>query len=262
MPGEDRMDGRVVIVTGATSGIGAAAARLLAARGARVVAAGRRQDRGDAVVEEIRAAGGEAVFVRADMASDADIRRMVDTAVSTYGGLDGAFNNAGMGGQHQQLHEYTDENWDAQIAVNLTGVYRCMKYEIAAMLESGAKRPGGAAIVNTASTLGHRASHLSGPAYTASKHAVIGLSRQAAISYIHQNIRVNVVSPGATRTELLEPLMAMGPEVVKQVNEINPIGRMATAEEVAEAALFLLSDAAGMITGHALPVDGGQLAKL
>ena len=256
------MDGKVVIVTGATSGIGAAAAKLFGAQGAKVVAAGRRADKGEAVVHEIRKAGGDALFVQADMASDTDIRAMVDTAVRTFGGLDRAFNNAGMGGEHQKLHEYTDENWETQIAVNLTGVYRCMKYQIAAMLESGAKQPGGGAIVNTASTLGHRASHLSGPAYTASKHGVIGLSRQAAISYINDNIRVNVVSPGATRTELLEPLMAMGPEVVKQVNEINPIGRMATAEEVAQAALFLLSDAAAMITGHALPVDGGQLAKL
>ncbi|MEN3953039.1 glucose 1-dehydrogenase [Iodidimonas sp. SYSU 1G8] len=256
------MDGKVVIVTGATSGIGEAAAVLLAGQGAKVVAAGRREARGTAVVQRIRDMGGEAMFVRADMASDTDIRNLVETAVRTYGGLDCAFNNAGMGGQQQQLHEYTDENWDAQIAVNLTGVYRCMKYQIAAMLESGARKPRGAAIVNTASTLGHRASPLSGPAYTASKHAVIGLSKQAAISYIRQNIRVNVVSPGATRTELLEPLMAMGPDVVKQVNEINPIGRMATAEEVAQAVVFLLSDAAAMITGHALPVDGGQLAKL
>jgi NAD(P)-dependent dehydrogenase (short-subunit alcohol dehydrogenase family) len=256
------MDGKVVIVTGATSGIGEAACHLLAARGARVVAAGRRADRGEAVAARIRDGGGQAIFVRADMASDGDIRNVVDMAVRTYGGLDGAFNNAGMGGARQALHEFDDANWNQVVAVNLTGVYRCMKYQIAAMLTSGARKPGGAAIVNTASTLGHRASPLSGPAYTATKHGVIGLSRQAAISYVRDNIRVNVVSPGATDTELLAPLKAMGPEVVKQVNEINPIGRMATPEEVAHAAVFLLSDAAAMITGHALPVDGGQLAKL
>jgi NAD(P)-dependent dehydrogenase (short-subunit alcohol dehydrogenase family) len=256
------MDGKIVIVTGATSGIGEAACYLLGKRGAKVVAAGRRTDRGDAVVQRIRDAGGQAIFVQADMASDGDIRNVVDMAVRTYGGLDGAFNNAGMGGGREQLHEHTDENWNQVVAVNLTGVYRCMKYQIAAMLQSGARKPGGAAIVNTASTLGHRASHLSGPAYTATKHAVIGLSQQAAISYVRENIRVNVVSPGATDTELLAPLKAMGPDIIKQVNEINPIGRMATAEEVANAAVFLLSDAAAMITGHALPVDGGQLAKL
>lgn len=256
------MDGKVVIVTGATSGIGEAACYLLAARGAKVVAAGRRADRGEAVVQRLRDKGGDGIFVQADMASNDDIRNLVDAAVRTYGGLDGAFNNAGMGGAREQLHEYTDENWDQVVAVNLTGIYRCMKYQIGAMLRSGAKKPGGAAIVNTASTLGHRASQLSGAAYTATKHGVIGLSRQAAISYIREGIRVNVVSPGATDTELLAPLKAMGPEIVKQVNEINPIGRMATAEEVANAAVFLLSDAAAMITGHALPVDGGQLAKL
>ena len=256
------MSAKTTIVTGATSGIGAAAAKMFAARGDNVVAVGRRKERGDALVEEIAASGGTAIFVQADMASDADIKAMVDTAVGTYGGLDYAFNNAGMGGAQEALHEYTDANWEAVLAVNLTGVYRCMKYEIAAMLETGAKQPGGAAIANCASTLGHRASVYSGPAYTASKHGVLGLSRQAAINYVRENIRVNVVSPGATRTELLEPAIQADPSLEQVFSEINPIGRMATAEEVAAVAVFLCSDAASMITGHALPVDGGQLAKL
>ncbi len=256
------MTGKTVIVTGATSGIGAAAAKMFAERGDKVVAAGRRQDKGEALVAEIKAAGGNAVFVRADMAVDADIKAMVDAAVSTYGGLDYAFNNAGTGGEQQALHEYTDENWEAVLGVNLTGVYRCMKYELAAMLESGAKQPGGAAIVNCASTLGHRGSVFSGTAYTTSKHGVIGLSKQAAIDYIKQNIRVNVVSPGATRTELLEPAIQADPSMEDIFSGLNPIGRMGTAEEVAAAALFLCSDAAAMITGHAIPVDGGQLAQL
>ncbi|MFN3232773.1 MAG: glucose 1-dehydrogenase [Alphaproteobacteria bacterium] len=256
------MTARTVIVTGATSGIGAAAAKMFAARGDNVVAAGRRQDRGDALIEEIKAAGGAAVFVQADMAKADDIKAMVDRAVGTYGGLDYAFNNAGSGGEQQALHEYTDDNWDAVMAVNLTGVYRCMKYEVAAMLESGAKQQGGAVIVNCASTLGHRASVFSGTAYTASKHGVIGLSKQAAIDYVKQNIRVNVVSPGATRTELLQPAIEADPAMEEVFSALNPIGRMGTAEEVAAAALFLCSDAAAMITGHAIPVDGGCLAQL
>lgn len=256
------MSGKVTIITGATSGIGEAAAYQFAARGDRVVLAGRRTEQGEAVLEKIKADGGEGVFVTADMASNDDIKAMVDAAMSTYGRLDYAFNNAGMGGAHEQLHEYTDANWEAVMAVNLTGLYRCMKYEIAAMLATSAKEEGGAAIANTTSSLAHRASELSGTAYTASKHGATGLTRQAAISYVRENIRINAVAPGATRTELLAPLIAQGPEVVAQINEINPIGRMMEPEEVAAAAVFLCSPAASGITGHSLPVEGGQLAKL
>lgn len=258
------MQGRVAIITGATAGIGAAAARLFAKNGARVVLAARREDRGAEMVDEIKSAGGEATFVRADMAVDADIKAMVDTALSTYGGLDFAFNNAGMFlGAEAPLHEYDDETWEAAMAVNLTGVYRCMKYEISAMLESGAKALGGAAIVNNASTVGHRGSDRSGPAYTASKHAVIGLTRQAAISYVRDNIRVNAVSPGPTLTEVTGPLLEQAPEVMQGViDALCPRGHLSSAEEVAEAAVFLCSNAASGITGHSLPVDGGQLAKL
>lgn len=256
------MDGKIAIITGATSGIGAAAAILFAKEGARIVAAGRREDRGAELVDTVKAAGGEITFVTADMGSDADIKAMVDTAVNTYGGLDYAFNNAGMGGDPALLHEYDDDNWQQVINVNLTGVYRCMKYEIAAMLPSGAKSEFGACIVNNASTLGHRGSELSGIAYTASKHGLIGLTRQAAINYVQQNIRINAVSPGATHTELLSGLLDQGPEAAAMLAAINPIGRLGTAEEVAHAALFLCSDGARMITGHSLPVDGGQMAHL
>jgi NAD(P)-dependent dehydrogenase (short-subunit alcohol dehydrogenase family) len=256
------MDGKVAIITGATSGIGAAAAILFAKEGARVVAAGRREDRGAELVDTVKAAGGEITFVVADMGLDADIKSMVDAAVTNYGGLDYAFNNAGMGGDPALLHEYDDDNWQAVLNVNLTGVYRCMKYEIAAMLQSGAKSEFGACIVNTASTLAHRGSELSGIAYTTSKHGLIGLTRQAAINYVQQNIRINAVSPGATHTELLSGILDQGPEAAAMLAAINPIGRLGTAEEVAHAALFLCSDGARMITGHSLPVDGGQMAHL
>jgi len=256
------MDGKVVIITGATSGIGASAAKLFAKEGASVVASGRRMDRGIELEDEVRAAGGEITFVRADMASDDDIKAMVETAVTKYGRLDYAFNNAGMGGDPSPLHEYEDDDWQAVLNVNLTGVYRCMKYEIAAMLETGAKAEFGACIVNNASTLGHRGSELSGMAYTTSKHGVIGLTRQAAIHYVKQNIRINAVSPGATETELLSGVLEQGPEAVAMLAAVNPVGRLGSSAEVAHAALFLCSDGARMITGHSLPVDGGQMAHL
>lgn len=258
------MEGRVAIVTGATAGIGAAAALLFAEKGARVILAGRRDERGAEMVAKIKEKGGEALFVRADMASDSDIKAMVGAAVSAYGRVDFAFNNAGMflGGE-APLHDYSDEMWHAAMAVNLTGVYRCMKHEIAAMLETGAKHHNGAAIVNNASTVGHRGSDRSGPAYTATKHAVIGLTRQAAISYVRENIRVNAVSPGPTLTEVTGPLLEQAPDVMQGViDALCPRGHLSSAEEVAEAAVFLCSTAAGGITGHSLPIDGGQLAKL
>lgn len=258
------MEGRVAIVTGGTSGIGAETARQFAKRGVRVVLAGRREDRGAQMVDEIKDSGGEATFVRADMAVDSDIKAMVEATVDTYGRLDFAFNNAGMFlGAEAPLHEYSDEMWDAAMAVNLTGVYRCMKYEIAAMLKTGAKHDDGAAIVNNASTVGHRGSDRSGPAYTASKHAVIGLTRQAAISYVREGIRVNAVSPGPTLTEVTGPLLEQAPEAMAAViDALCPRGHLTSAEEVAQTAVFLCSPAAGGITGHSLPVDGGQIIKL
>lgn len=256
------MIGKVAIITGATAGIGEATAKRFAREGIRVVLAGRREALSQRLVESIRAEGGEGTFVAADMLSEDDVRRVVDTAVNHYGRLDYAVNNAGIPGEVEPLHELSRNNWDNVIGVNLTGVFLCLKYQVAAMLESGAREPGGAAIVNVASSIGHRASPLSSAAYTASKHGVVGLTRQAAVEYVQRNIRVNAVCPGATRTELLSQLMTMGPEVEAQLNSINPIGRLIEVDEVAAAALFLCSPGASGITGHTLPVEGGQLAKL
>ncbi len=255
------MENRVIVITGATAGIGKATALLCAHLGARVVAAARDEARGATLIEEIRDRGGEATFVRADMASDADIKNMVHAAVATYGGLDFAFNNAGTFGAEPALHEYDDDHWTDVISVNLTGVFRCMKHEIAAIL---ATRPeAGGAIVNNASTVGHRGSDRSGPAYTAAKHGVIGLTRQAALSYVGNNIRVNAVSPGPTLTEVTTPLLEQPADVIEAtLAALNPTGELVAAEEVARTVVFLCSDGARMINGHAIPLDGGQLAKL
>ena len=255
------MENRVIVITGATAGIGKATALLCASLGAKVIAAARDESRGATLIEEIRDHGGEATFVRADMASDADIANMVESAVATYGGLDFAFNNAGTFGPEPAFHEYDDDHWADVISVNLTGVFRCMKHEIAAILTTRAET--GGAIVNNASTVGHRGSDRSGPAYSAAKHGVIGLTRQAALSYVSDNIRVNAVSPGPTLTGVTTPLLAQPADVIQAtLAALNPTGELVAAEEVARTVVFLCSDGARMINGHAIPLDGGQLAKL
>jgi NAD(P)-dependent dehydrogenase (short-subunit alcohol dehydrogenase family) len=250
--------GRVAIVTGATSGIGEAAAYGLACAGARVLVTGRRTDRGAAVVDKIRTLGGEAKFFQADMRSPADIVCMVDAAEAAWGRLDFAFNNAGIFDHTQEFHTYEDASWDDMMNLNLSSVFRCMRAEIAAMLRSGA-----GVIVNNASTVGHRGSDRASPAYVAAKHGVIGLTRQAALQYVNRNIRVNAVSPGPTLTEVSLPLMEQGPAAVSAaLSPLNPTGKFVSAEQVAQAVVYLCSDAAAMINGHDIPLDGGQLAKL
>jgi NAD(P)-dependent dehydrogenase (short-subunit alcohol dehydrogenase family) len=250
--------GRVAIVTGATSGIGEAAAYALASAGARVLATGRRTDRGAAVVEKICTLGGEAKFFQADMRSSADIICMVEAAEAAWDKVDFAFNNAGIFDHAEEFHTYDDAAWDDMMNLNLSAVFRCMRAEIAAMLRNGA-----GVIVNNASTVGHRGSDRASPAYVAAKHGVIGLTRAAAIQYVNRNIRVNAVSPGPTLTEVSLPLVEQGPEAVSAaLAPLNPTGKFVSAEQVAQAVVYLCSDAAAMINGHDIPLDGGQLAKL
>lgn len=257
------MQDRVILITGATSGIGRATALHCAGLGARVVATARSEERGQVLIEAIEAAGGEAIFVAADVRSDADVKAMVDAALSTYDRLDYAFNNAGTFGPEPAWHEYDDAHWDEVISINLTGVYRCMKYELDAMRTGSAADSRPRAIVNNASTVGHRGSGQSGPAYTAAKHGVIGLTRQAAIAYVKDNIRVNAVSPGPTLTEATAPLLERpADEVAALLAALNPTGQLVPVEEVARTVAFLCSDAASMINGHSIPIDGGQLALL
>jgi len=245
-----RFEGKAIIVTGAASGIGRAAAQAFAAEGGRVLVADRDGAGAEQVAADIRAAGGEAVAMAIDIADFAQCEAMVARAVAEFGRLDVAFNNAGIPGSlTDPVHTVSLADWRAMMSVNLDGVFHCIKAEVPAMLARG-----GGAIVNTASVAGL----VAGPtmsSYVTAKHGVMGLTRAAAIDLAPSNIRVNAICPGAVRTGMLEPALE-DPEVRAQL-EASPIGRIAEPQEAAAAALFLASDAASFILGVGLPVDGG-----
>jgi NAD(P)-dependent dehydrogenase (short-subunit alcohol dehydrogenase family) len=250
--------GKSALVTGATSGIGEATAYALAEAGARVLVVGRRQELGAKVLANIRESGGVALFHSADMRSSDEINAMVERAIAEFGGLDIAFNNAGIFDRMNDFHTYGDEAWDEMLAVNLTGVFRCMRAEIASMITTG-----GGVIINNASTVSHRGSHRAGPAYVAAKHGVLGLTKQAAIQYVKHGIRVNAVSPGPTNTPVAAPLVAQGPEAVATaLAQLNPSGEFVSPSAIAHAVVYLASDAAKMVNGSEIVLDGGQLALL
>ena len=250
--------GKSALVTGATSGIGEATAYALAEAGARVLVVGRRQELGAKVLANIRASGGVALFHSADMRSSDEINAMVERAIAEFGGLDIAFNNAGIFDRMNDFHTYGDEAWDEMLAVNLTGVFRCMRAEIASMITTG-----GGVIINNASTVSHRGSHRAGPAYVAAKHGVLGLTKQAAIQYVKHGVRVNAVSPGPTNTPVAAPLVAQGPEAVATaLAQLNPSGEFVSPSAIAHAVVYLASDAAKMVNGSEIVLDGGQLALL
>jgi len=249
------LDGKVALVTGAGSGIGRATARAFARRGARVLVSDVAVEAGEETVKLIAGASGVARFVRADVASEADVERLIAAALSAYGRLDCAHNNAGVPGAEAKTADYPQADWDRVIAVNLTGVWLCMKHEIRQMLAQG-----GGAIVNTASVAG-----LQGfarySAYTASKHAVVGLTKTAALEYARSGIRVNAVCPGYIRTGMTQPMLDRHPGLEERVSSIEPLGRIGRPEEIAETVVWLCSDAASFVTGLAMPVDGGLMAR-
>jgi NAD(P)-dependent dehydrogenase (short-subunit alcohol dehydrogenase family) len=243
---------KVALVTGGTSGIGRATAIAYAQQQAKVVVVGRRMDEGEETVRLIKEAGGEAVFVQADVTKETDVKAMVDKAVGVFGRLDIAFNNAGVVGENPSLIEQTEAEYDYTMNVNVKGVWLSMKYEIAQMLKQGS-----GSIVNTASAVGVVAL----PEillYTASKHAVVGLTKAAALQYAKAGIRINGVAPGSIATDLFE---AATDEVKAYLAGLHPIGRVGTLLEVANAVLFLSSDLASFITGETLMVDGGTVAQ-
>ncbi len=251
----DLLKEKVALVTGGGSGIGRASALAFAREGARVVVADVAVEGGEETVGLIKKAGGEALFVRADVTQSAEVEAMVQRAVSAYGRLDCAFNNAGIEGTPAPTAECSEENWERVLAVNLKGVWLCMKHEIPRML-----RQGGGAIVNTASVAG-LVGFQNMPAYVASKHGVAGLTKTAALEYARQGIRVNAVCPGVIRTPMIERFMGKGGQTEEELSALEPVGRLGAPQEVAEAVVWLCSDAASFVTGHTLVVDGGLVAQ-
>jgi NAD(P)-dependent dehydrogenase (short-subunit alcohol dehydrogenase family) len=249
-----RFAGRGILVTGAGSGFGRAAAQLFANEGGRVVVVDQDESEAQATVTSIRQAGGEALAIGADVSREADCRGMVGRALAAYGRLHVAFNNAGIGASGFAVADEEEVTWSRLIDVNLKGIFLAMKYEIPAMVGAG-----GGAIVNTASVAGLVGERGIG-AYSASKHGVVGLTRTAALDYIGQGVRINAVCPGATRTRILASWF-QDPEVESFILSRHPIGRIAEPEEIARAVLFLASDDASFIVGQALAVDGGLTAQ-
>jgi len=248
-------ENKVVIVTGGSFGIGQATAVAFAKRGAKVVIADWIEDKSHKTIQMIKDIGGEVTFIQCDVSNDAEVKNMVEKTIQTYGRLDYAFNNAGIEGISATTQLCTEENWDKTIGINLKGIWLCMKYQIPEMLKNGK-----GSIVNCASIAG-----LVGfpglPAYVASKHGVIGLTKTVALEFSKQNIRVNAVCPGVIQTQMIDRLTGKNKEAEKQFENMEPIGRMGKPEEVAEVVVFLCSDSASFVTGNAMAVDGGWIAQ-
>jgi NAD(P)-dependent dehydrogenase (short-subunit alcohol dehydrogenase family) len=246
--------GKVGIMTGGTSGIGREAAVLFAKAGAKVVVAGRREVEGKETIDLVRAAGGDGLFVKTDVSRAAEVQALVRKTVEKFGRLDIAFNNAGIEGNWIPIAEQAEEDWDRTIAINLKGVWLCLKYEIQQMLKQG----GGGAIVNMAS-IGGLMGSAGAATYCASKHGVMGLTKSAALETARSGIRINAVCPGVIETPMGERLFGE-PEMRKFALGLHPIGRFGTPVEVAEAVVWMCSDRASFMTGQSLVLDGGLLA--
>lgn len=248
--------GPVVLITGAAGGIGRAAVQAFAASGARVVAADLDAAGAEAAAADAVAAGAQALAVAVDVTDSASVQAMVAAAVACFGRLDAAFNNAGVELEGTATAEADEDLFDRTIAVNLRGVFLCMKHQIRQFLAQG----GDGAIVNTASVAG-LVGAATMPAYTASKHGVVGLTKAAALEYARRGIRVNAVCPGVVRTAMTERAIAQRPERAAVIDALHPMGRIAEPAEIAATALWLCSPAASFVTGQALAVDGGMVAR-
>ncbi|WP_017317676.1 SDR family oxidoreductase [Mastigocladopsis repens] len=249
------LENKVALVTGATSGIGKATALALGNAGAKVVFSGRRDPEGEATAALIRNAGAECLFVRSDVSSEEDVKALVQKTIETYGRLDCAFNNAGIDPPLKPLHEQLIEDFDKLMAINVRGLFLCMKYEIQQMLSQGS-----GVIVNNSSMGGLIAFPGISP-YIASKHAVMGLTRAAALDYAKQGIRINAINPGLIATDMMDRLVDDVGGTADDLASTVPMGRMGQPEEIAQAVVFLCSDTASYITGQPLVVDGGFTAN-
>lgn len=250
---------KVILITGATSGLGATAAISLAAKGAKVAITGRREEQGNAVVDRMKAAGGEGLFIKADVTVRADVEAMVAKTVERFGRLDGAVNNAGItGGIFKPVADFTDDEWGSVIDTNLTGVFMSMRAEIPAMLESG-----GGSIINISSIYGTVGGDIGNCGYVASKWGVIGLTRTAAIDYARQGIRVNAVCPGYCHSEMVDPYAEAEPALFEKLLErYTATGQLGESHVISDAIEFLLSDQASFISGAAIPVQGAEHSRL
>lgn len=249
------LEGKVTIITGAGSGMGRATAFRFIEEGAKVAILDWNEEGGKAVEQQLKDKGGDALFIKTDVSQAGDVEAAVKAVVGRWGKLDCAYNNAGIGSGPFPLADFPEEDWDRTIAVNLKGVFLCMKFEIPAMLKSG-----GGSIVNTASVDGLVGLAAVAP-YVAAKHGVVGLTKTAALDYATQNIRVNCICPGTIRTELVQGWIDKFPEAEEAWTKLAPMERMGDPKEIAEAAVWLCSDKSSFVTGHPLVVDGGIVIR-
>jgi NAD(P)-dependent dehydrogenase (short-subunit alcohol dehydrogenase family) len=249
------LTGKVALVTGAGSGIGKAVALRLAAAGAKIIVADFNEEAGAQTCAELKKSGAEAASRRTDVSRTGEVQELIAFTVQTFGKLDCAVNNAGIQGELASTADCTEENWDRIVDTNLKGVFLCMKFELREML-----RRGSGAIVNIASNFGVVGSAQM-PAYSASKHGVVGLTKTAAIEVAARGIRVNAVCPGPTLTPLVEAIIKATPGIIDAINSRQPIGRMGSPEEIAHAVAWLCSDEATFVIGGIFPVDGGYVAQ-
>lgn len=254
---QKKFEGKTVLVTGASSGIGKVTAIEFASAGAKVVIAARRVEESQQVVKQIKDDGGEATFVQTDVARHDSIRNLIEQTVNTYGRLDCAFNNAGIAGDvFTPTADHTEENWDTVMNVNLKGAFLCMKYEIIEMLKTG-----GGAIVNNSSVYGLKSSTVGHVPYAVSKHGMIALTKTAAHEYATKGIRINAVCPGWTHSEIVDAALEAYPAVNQLIAEQVPMQRVADSIEIARVVMWLCSEESSYITGQAIAPDGGWLAR-
>lgn len=246
--------GKTVLITGSGSGIGRATAIMFAEKGADIMVSDINEKGGLETVEMVKKIGQKAAFCKTDVSNLAEVKNLVQQTVDTFGRVDIAVNNAGIGGDFKITHEYSTENWDKVIAVNQTGVFYCMQAELAQMTKQG-----GGAIVNIASIAGLKAQPYTA-AYTAAKHAVVGLTKTAAHEYARYNIRVNAVCPVFTMTPMVKDMLTIDPTFEKKLLRNIPLRRYGQPNDIANAIVWLCADETGFITGHSMPVDGGMTA--